>query len=132
MNSVRLRSILLSKTGGYLMKYKRNNKKFSVKGRGQYMSRADFICQYYSNLENCRQFFFDMKWPDGFVCPNCGHTHYYFMPSRNLYRCTQCKSDHRLLTNTIFQDNKLPLNVLLYALFLIFTAKRSISSLELA
>ena len=38
--------------------------------------------------------------------------------------CTQCKHDERLLSNTIFQDNKLPLNVLLYGLFLIFTAKK--------
>ena len=38
--------------------------------------------------------------------------------------CTQCKHDERLLSNTIFQDNKLLLNVLLYGLFLIFTAKK--------
>lgn len=38
--------------------------------------------------------------------------------------CTQCKHDERLLSNTIFQDNKLHLNVLLYGLFLIFTAKK--------
>ena len=38
--------------------------------------------------------------------------------------CTQCKHDERLLSNMIFQDNKLPLNVLLYGLFLIFTAKK--------
>ena len=46
--------------------------------------------------------------------------------------CTQCKHDERLLSNTIFQDNKLPLNVLLYGLFLIFTAKKGISSLQLS
>lgn len=46
--------------------------------------------------------------------------------------CTQCKHDERLLSNMIFQDNKLPLNVLLYGLFLIFTAKKGISSLQLS
>lgn len=41
--------------------YKRNNKKFSVTGRGDYMSTSDFIIQYYTNLDACRKFFFDIK-----------------------------------------------------------------------
>lgn len=114
------------------MNYKRNNKRFSVVGRGEYISTTDFIVEYYTNLDACRKFFFDMKWPTGYYCEKCGCTHYYFMKSKNCYRCAHCKHDERLFTNTIFQDNKLPLNVLLYGLFLIFTAKKGISSLELS
>ena len=54
------------------------------------------------------------------------------MKSKNCYRCAHCKHNERLFTNTIFQDNKLPLNVFLYGLFLIFTSKKGISSLELS
>lgn len=54
------------------------------------------------------------------------------MKTKNCYRCANCKHDERLLSNTIFQDNKLPLNVLLYGLFLIFTASNGISSIELS
>ena len=114
------------------MNYKRNNKRFSVKGRGEYMSKADFFEKYYFNIENCRQFFFDIKWPNGYFCEKCGHTYYYFMKTKNCYRCSHCGHDERLLSHTIFQDNKLPYNVLLYGLFLVFTDKRQLSSLELA
>ena len=114
------------------MIYKKNSKKFSVKGRGEYLSKSDFIIQYYCDIDNCIAFFFSMKWPDGYVCEKCGCTHYYYMASKKCYRCTKCHHDERLLTNTCFQDNKLPLNVLLYGIFLIFNDKRSISSLELA
>lgn len=114
------------------MNYRRNNKRFSVAGRGEYLSTSDFIVKYYTNLDACRKFFFDMKWPTGYYCEKCGCTHYYFMKSKNCYRCAHCKHDERLFTNTIFQDNKLPLNVLLYGLFLIFTSKKGISSLELS
>lgn len=114
------------------MKYKRNNSRFSVKGRGEYMTKSDFIIYYYCDLGHCREFFFAMKWPTGYYCEKCGCTHYYYMQSKNCYRCTQCQHDERLLTNTCFQDNKLPLNKLLYGIFLIFTDKRNISSLELA
>ena len=116
----------------FMMQYKRNNKKFSVKGRGEYMSKADFFEKYYFNIENCRQFFFDIKWPNGYFCEKCGHTYYYFMKTKNCYRCSHCGHDERLLSHTIFQDNKLPYNVLLYGLFLVFTDKRQLSSLELA
>ena len=43
------------------MYYKRNNKEFSVAGRGDYMSTSDFIIQYYTNLDICRKFFFAIK-----------------------------------------------------------------------
>ena len=32
-----------------VMYYKRNNKRLSVSGRGDYMSTSDFIIQYYTN-----------------------------------------------------------------------------------
>ena len=115
-----------------VMYYKRNNKRLSVSGRGDYMSTSDFIIQYYTNLDACRKFFYDIKWPTGYYCEKCGCTHYYFMKTKNCYRCANCKHDERLLSNTIFQDNKLPLNVLLYGLFLIFTANNGISSMELS
>ena len=115
-----------------VMYYKRNNKRLSVSGRGDYMSTSDFIIQYYTNLDACRKFFYDIKWPTGYYCEKCGCTHYYFMKTKNCYRCANCKHDERLLSNTIFQDKKLPLNVLLYGLFLIFTANNGISSVELS
>ena len=91
-----------------------------------------FFEKYYFNIDNCRQFFFDIKWPNGYICEKYGHTHYYFMKTKNCYRCSHCDHDERLLAHTIFQDNKLPYNVLLYSLSLIFTDKRKVSSLELA
>ena len=90
-----------------VMYYKRNNKRLSVSGRGDYMSTSDFIIQYYTNLDACRKFFYDIKWPTGYYCEKCGCTHYYFMKTKNCYRCANCKHDERLLSNTIFQDNKL-------------------------
>ena len=113
------------------MTYKRNNKRFSVKGRGTYLTKADFIMTYYADLEACKCFFFDMKWPTGYYCEKCGCTHHYYMKGKGSYRCCECHHDERLLSNTCFQDCKLPLNKLLYGIFLIYADKRSISSLEL-
>lgn len=114
------------------MNYKMNHKKFSVNGRGEYMSNAEFIVHYYSDIDKCQDFFYSIKWPDGYICEKCGCRHCFYMTTKNCYRCTHCRHDERLLSGTCFQDNKLPLNILLYGLFLVFTSKRSISGLELA
>lgn len=114
------------------MKYKTNHKKFSVKGRGEYMTKAEFICEYYTNIDKCREFFFNAKWPTGYYCEKCGCTHYYYIKSRGYYRCTKCHHDETILAHTIFQDNKMPLNKLLYGIFLVFSDKRGISCEELS
>lgn len=49
------------------MKYKKNHKRFSVIGRGEYLSKADFIEQYYLQPEQCKEYFFDMKWSTGWT-----------------------------------------------------------------
>ena len=50
-----------------IMIYKTNSKKFSVKGRGEYMSKSDFIIQFYMDPDKCRGFFFNIKWPEGYA-----------------------------------------------------------------
>lgn len=114
------------------MKYKRNTKRHSVSGRGKYMSTADFIQEYYCNIEKCRQFFFEAKWPDGYMCEKCGNTHYYYMKGHKVYRCSKCKHEESVIAHTVFEQCKLALNVLLYGIFLIFSSKNGISSENLA
>ena len=50
------------------MAYKRSNKRFSVKGREEYLSKSDFISKYFLDPDACRKFSFDMKWPTGYYC----------------------------------------------------------------
>lgn len=69
--------------------------------------------KYANNHNECVKFFFKMKWPVGFYCEKCGHQHY-------------------LLSNTIFQDNKLDLYKLILGMYLFFTANKGLSAIELA
>ena len=73
-----------------------------------------------------------MKWPTGYFCEKCGCTEYYYRTGKKCYRCKHCHHDERLLAKTAFDNNELPLNTLLYGLFLIFYSKRGIASTELA
>ena len=53
------------------------------------MTKAEFICEYYTNIDKCRDFFFNAKWPTGYYCEKCDCTHYYYIKSRGYYRCTK-------------------------------------------
>lgn len=53
-------------------------------------------------LINVNNSFFDVKWPNGYVCDKCGNNHFYFMKCHKVYCCTACKHE----------ESKLALNIL--------------------
>ena len=73
-----------------------------------------------------------MKWPVGFYCEKCGCTHYYSIKRGDVFQCKECGHQHYLLSNTIFQDNKLDLYKLILGMYLFFTANKGLSAIELA
>lgn len=96
------------------------------------MSITTLLELYYDNEENCRAFFFEAKWPNGYTCPKCGHLHYSFIESKKLYQCTRCSQQSYLLAGTIFQDCKLPLFKLILGIYLFITPATAVSAEHLA
>ena len=88
--------------------------------------------KYANNHNECVKFFFKMKWPVGFYCEKCGCTHYYSIKRGDVFQCKECGHQHYLLSNTIFQDNKLDLYKLILGMYLFFTANKGLSAIELA
>ena len=88
--------------------------------------------KYANNHDECFQFFFSMKWPVGFYCEKCGWTHYYAINRGDVFQCKECGHQNDLLSNTIFQDNKLDLYKLILGMYLFFTANKGLSAVELA
>jgi hypothetical protein len=48
------------------------------------------------------------------------------------YRCNQCKLDFTVRTATIFERSHVPLHKWIYAMYLVVTARKGISSMQLA
>ena len=95
-------------------------------------SLVEFNRKYANNDEACEEYFFQIRYPDGYVCEKCGCTHYKKITGRGYcYSCSSCGHQQYLLAGTIFQDNKLPLYKLLLGLFLFFTANKGISAMEM-
>jgi hypothetical protein len=86
----------------------------------------------YPDQETCNKFLADIKWPNGFACIKCGSEG--FKNGRAPYsrRCTKCNYEESVLYNTIFQNNRIPINKAFYIVYLIYTSKGTISSYQLS
>lgn len=80
--------------------------------------------------EACREYLYQLRWPDGFICPRCGHQKCWKMQS-GLYRCSNCKYHLSVTAGTIFQDSRIPLRLWFRAIWQVVSQKHGISALGL-
>src|SRR6266567_1215364 len=59
----------------------------------------------FSHEPACQEYLFRLRWPEGFVCPDCGHTEYW-KSARGLYLCRQCERQQSVTAGTIFPDRE--------------------------
>jgi len=84
----------------------------------------------FSTQEACRQYLYDLRWPDGFCCPRCGHHLAWYM-SRELYLCSGCRCQVSVTAGTIFQDTRKPLPQWFRAMWYVTSQKQGMSALGL-
>jgi transposase-like protein len=87
--------------------------------------------------ETARQYLESRLWPNGPACPDCKSGERVSTLSAcatrkaGFYRCLACAFDFTIRTNTIFERSKVPLHKWLYSMYLLVTARKGISSLQL-
>jgi transposase-like protein len=78
----------------------------------------------------------DCRWNGSPVCPHCGNSGKMYKQTRKkvegYYRCPDCKKVFTVRTGTIFGRSHISLNMWLYAMYLLVTARKGISSLQLS
>ncbi|HEX4028500.1 MAG TPA: IS1595 family transposase, partial [Rhizomicrobium sp.] len=72
------------------------------------------------------------RWPNGAICPTCQGADRITPRKDGFYRCNACKLDFTIRTGTIFERSHIPLHKWIYAIYLLMTARKGISSLQLA
>ncbi len=78
-----------------------------------------------------RAYLVERRWPQGAVCPACQEGKRITARKDGFYRCNACKTDFTVRTGTIFERSHVPLHKWLYAMYLLMTARKGISSLQL-
>lgn len=91
------------------------------------------LFQMFPDKESARVYFESRMWPNGVRCPVCAATENITTRKRvGFYRCNQCHEDFTVCTGTIFERSHIPLHKWLYAMYLLVTARKGISSLQLS
>ena len=86
----------------------------------------------FPDQESARVYLEGRLWPQGARCPVCGLSDRITVRAGGFYRCNQCKEDFTVRTGTIFERSHVPLHKWLYAMYLLVTARKGISSLQLS
>src|SRR3954464_1687856 len=81
--------------------------------------------------EQCREYLFKARWPDGFRCSACGHDDAYALKTKIVYECAACRKQHSLLAGTIFEQTKTGLAKWALAIYLVTSSKGGIAATEL-
>jgi transposase-like protein len=71
-------------------------------------------------------------WPNGAVCPKCKVTDRIIKRKDGFYACNTCLLRFTVRTGTIFERSHIPLHKWLAAMYLLMTARKGISSMQLA
>ncbi len=86
----------------------------------------------FPDKESARVYIEKLRWPDGPVCPACGETKRIGSRRPEYYCCNACLLDFTVRTNSIFERSHIPLHKWLYAMYLLVTARKGISSMQLS
>ena len=89
------------------------------------------LFQRFTDAESARIYFEAKRWPDGAVCPACNEAKRIGTRKGGFYRCNACLNDFTIRTGTIFERSKVPLHKWIYAMYLLVTSRKGISSLQL-
>jgi ISXO2-like transposase domain/Transposase zinc-ribbon domain len=81
--------------------------------------------------EQCREYLFKARWPNGFRCAACGHDDAYALRTKIVYERVACRKQRSLLAGTIFEQTKTSLTKWFLAIHLVTSSKGGIAATEL-
>jgi hypothetical protein len=95
-----------------------------------FKSKLDLV-RYYSDEENCKKLLAQQRWGENITCVHCGHDKVY--TTNRGYKCASpsCYKKFSVISGTIFENTKIPLNKWFEAIFVISAHKKGISSHQL-
>ena len=86
----------------------------------------------FPDAESARVYLEGRLWPSGPTCPVCGLGERVTARKGGFYRCRQCSEDFTVRTGTVMERSHVPLHKWVYAMYLVVTARKGISSMQLA
>lgn len=97
----------------------------------QKISYSDWQLRY-GTEEACARTLFNIRWPQGFTCPECGNDSAWIISTRKLYQCSKCRHQVSVTAGTLLHATNLPLVKWFLAIYLVLLNEEGISVLRLS
>jgi transposase-like protein len=86
----------------------------------------------FPDSETARKYLESRLWKNGAICPTCSKTERVHPKKEGYYYCNDCELVFTIRTATIFERSHVPLHKWVYAMYLLITSRKGVSSMQLA
>ena len=90
----------------------------------------DFSVRFHTE-EACFEYLRAIRWPDGFMCPACGHRGGWWLKKYFRFECSSCHRQTSPLSGTVMHRSHLPLRLWFWAAYFVSTHTPGISAVQL-
>jgi transposase-like protein len=88
--------------------------------------------KWFSSENDCFEYIAKLRWPQGFVCPDCGEkAEKPSLMGRGLFLCRKCKRQTSITAGTLFHRSHKPLRTWFLAMWFVTSQKHGASALGL-
>jgi transposase-like protein len=84
----------------------------------------------FATEDQCRAYLIQLRWPEGFVCPQCQGQEAW-QNCRQLWVCCRCRYHASVTAGTLFQDTRKPLRLWFRAIWFVTSQKQGASALAM-
>ncbi len=86
----------------------------------------EFLVQF-KNDEDCWNYIFEMRWPNGYVCPKCKSSKYW-LTEQKMIHCSSCGYQASVTAGTIFHGTRKPLLLWFHIMWWVVAQKTGASA----
>lgn len=96
----------------------------------EYPMTFDEFTTQFAYEEQCRDYLYQLRFRDGYICPKCGHGKAW--PKGDmLFECAKCGRQTSVIAGTVFQGTRKPLKMWFTAIWWVTTQKNGASAMGL-
>lgn len=96
------------------------------------MSVVEFLTSRFPDEATATAFFAEKRWKGNVQCPYCKGDKIYNMAGKQPYKCADCDVKFTARTGTIMDGSHVPVRIWLLAMYLMGTARKGVSSVQLS
>ena len=85
----------------------------------------------FKDEDACRKYLFNIRWPNGFCCPNCNNVIKIWFTAQNLIHCGICGHQTSLTSSTLYHGSRKPLLMWFQIIWMIVAQKTGVSASNL-